>query len=58
MSVTILEGLPVLWNKQPSKLLLRPMDLARTSPGRLLDRDFPENHLFGLGKISMKIFQF
>ena len=42
----ILESLPVLWNKQASQLLLRPMDLARTGPGRLLDRHFLENHLW------------
>ena len=38
--------------------LLWDRDLARTCPARLLDRQFPENLLFGYAKISMKNFQF
>ena len=33
-------------------------DLARTSPACLLDRQFPENLLFGQAKFSVTIFQF
>ena len=32
--------------------------LARTRPNCLLDRQFPENLLFGQAKVSMKYFQF
>ena len=33
-------------------------DLARTRPAHVLDKQFPENHLFGQAKISIKKFTF
>ena len=36
----------------------RHRDLARTHPVRLLDRQFPENLLFGQAKFLQRIFSF